>query len=92
MLLGDLLEPALQQELQPCVDRLASCFDPTGDQSPNDSAPAHQSYSLALARVIASAADTLTPAELKVLLAELAGMPGLSSDEALVGEVVEQIR
>ena len=92
MLLGDLLEPALLPELQPCIARLATLFDPTRDQSLHDSAAAHQSPSLALARVIVSAADTVSPAELKKLLVELAGMLELPITEAEAEEIVEQSR
>lgn len=86
------MEEGLQQRLQGCVEKLFPSSDLSGHQSQGGSEAANRASALALARVIASAANTLTSAELEGALTELAGMSGLPLAKTNVDEIVQQIR
>ncbi len=85
MVLGELLEPALQDQLWTCMERLLMQNDASREGN-------KQTAIQALVMVLASAADTLTPAELKGAFTELAGMEGLPTVTEETDQLVQQIR
>ena len=92
LLLGDLLDSALLVELQPCIESLYRMPQSCSSQTIGIDTDSQQTFALALARMIASAADLLSPAELEEAFRDLAFMTGIEHAETALDEVVQQVR